>query len=94
MNKTFFDILEKQLKEMIGDEVGRVIKEQYEKPHKPEFLTRRDAAKKLKVTEVTLSKYTKEGKVKGYFLGGKMLYLESDLEAALSAVEPLKYRRG
>jgi excisionase family DNA binding protein len=58
------------------------------------YLTRREAAKRLNVSEVTLSTYTKEGKVKGYYLGGKMLYLDSDLDAALVSVEPIKYRRG
>jgi excisionase family DNA binding protein len=98
MPKVITEYSETELSEIITGAVEKVFLKwnpnKHEIKQQTHYLTRREAAKRLNVSEVTLSTYTKEGKVQGYILGGKMLYLESDLDAALVSVEPLKYRRG
>jgi excisionase family DNA binding protein len=85
---------DEELTELVANAVERVMQKWQKEPQEPKYLSRKEAAKKLNISDVTLSAYKKQGKVKGYYLGGKMLFLESDLEAALVSIEPLKYRRG
>lgn len=64
-----------------------------EEPKKDKLLSRQEAAILIDVSLPTLNEYTKSGKVKGYRLGGKVKYKESELLEAMNAIEPLKYRR-
>ncbi len=58
-----------------------------------EYLTRKEVAKAFRVSLVTLSDWSKHGKIKSYKIGGRVLYRKDEVEAALIQVEPLKYRR-
>ncbi len=53
-------------------------------PHEEKYLTRKEAAKKLKVSLPTLHDYTKRGIIKGFRFGSQVRYLESDIMAALT----------
>lgn len=57
------------------------------------YRSRKEAAQKLKITLPTLNVYTKSGLLKGYRIGGRVLYRDDELDAALTSVKPLKYRR-
>ena len=57
------------------------------------YLTRKDVAERLHISLATLNDYTKSGKLKGYRINGRVLYREDEIFSALTAVEPLKYRR-
>lgn len=98
MKRVITEYSDEEFIEIITSTVEKVFQKMNQNKQEPiqqtHYLTRKEAAKRLNVSEVTLSTYTKEGKVKGYYLGGKMLYLESDLDAALVSVGPLKYKRG
>lgn len=48
-----------------------------------EFLTRKEACEVLKVNPNTLLKYTKEGKLKAYRFGGRVLYKPDEIRQAL-----------
>ncbi len=56
---------------------------------KDKYITRREVADKISISLPTLNEYTKTGKLKAYRIGGRVLYKESEVEAAL--IE--KYRR-
>ena len=58
-----------------------------------EYLTRKEVAKKLHISLPTLNEYTKKGRLKGYRINGRVLYREDEVDAALTAAEPLRYRR-
>lgn len=98
MKRVITEYSDEEFIEIIANTIEKVLQKlnhnKQENKQQTHYLTRREAAKRLNVSEVTLSTYTKAGRVQGYILGGKMLYLESDLDAALVSVEPLKYRRG
>lgn len=98
MKRVITEYSDEEFIEIIASTVEKVFQKmnqnKQENKQQPHYLTRKEAANRLNVSEVTLSNYTKDGKVQGYYLGGKMLYQESDLDAALNSVEPLKYRRG
>ena len=57
------------------------------------YLTRKEVAAKLRISLPTLNEYTKSGKLKGHRLNGRVLYRDDEINEALNAVEPLKYRR-
>jgi len=85
-----------ELKSMIDDSVVAAflkLKNQ-EEPKTDKLLSRQEAAIFIDVSLPTLNEYTKSGKVKGYRLGGKIKYKQSELLEAMNAIEPLKYRRG
>ncbi|MDX8340549.1 helix-turn-helix domain-containing protein [Draconibacterium sp. IB214405] len=57
------------------------------------YKTRKEAASKLHISLPTLNELTKKGIIKGYRLNGRVLYRDDELDAALTEVQPLKYRR-
>jgi excisionase family DNA binding protein len=63
-------------------------------PDKPPFyITRAEAAAKLRVTLSTLDKYAKAGIVQSYKVGGRIRYKSNEIEQAFEQVKNQKYRR-
>lgn len=61
----------------------------------PEYLTRKETAEMLGVSLPTLHSYVKKGYLTAHRVGEKTVrFKREDVEKALNAVEPLKYRRG
>lgn len=60
---------------------------------KGEFITVKDAAKHLKVAELTVRNYISKGYIKADRIGRKIRIRRSELENALKEVKSLKYRR-
>ena len=64
------------------------------KPDPPEkYLTRRETAKLLQVSLVTLNDWSKKGIIQSYRIGGRIRYKLSEIDEALKEVKNLKYRR-
>lgn len=57
------------------------------------FLTRKEAAHRLRVSLVTLTEWVNRSKIKAYKIGGRVLFRENEVEEALARIVPLKYRR-
>jgi excisionase family DNA binding protein len=81
--------------------IGEIIREQLQnfKPEPPTekptgLLTRREVAQKLRITLVTLDKYTKAGTLQSYKIGGQIRYKAAEIEKAFEQVKNAKYRRG
>ncbi len=51
-----------------------------------DWIHRKEAAKHLKVSLVTLWNWTKDGKLKGYAIGSKVYYKRHELDEALIAL--------
>ena len=58
------------------------------------YLTRREVAALLKISLPTLNEWTKLGWLKSYKIRNRVLYLQSEVEQAISNVSSLKYKRG
>jgi hypothetical protein len=80
--------------------VEKIIAKKFEE-HKLEFdskkdeqvLNRNQASSFLNISPPTLDKYTDNGIVKGYRLGGRPVYKKSELISSLQQVEVSKYSR-
>jgi len=71
------------------------LKDQFpSKKEDPRYLTRKEAARFLKISVPTLHSYTKEGKVTAFRVGRRVLYRMSDLEMDMERVEISRYAKG
>lgn len=59
----------------------------------PDFLTRHEAAKMLGVSLVTIDKWSHEGHLQKYRIGGRIRFKAAEVGKALTQVKNLKYKR-
>ena len=57
------------------------------------YLTRKEVAERLHISLPTLNKLTKDETLKGYRIGGRVLYKLSEVEASLVEISTTKYKR-
>lgn len=58
------------------------------------FLSRKEVARLLKVTLPTLHDYTRQGWLKAYKIGTRVLYKEVEVMQSLEKLSSLKYKKG
>lgn len=78
-----------QLKESILSDVRKELKEivlNFQPQKLPEYLTRKEVAKILKVSLVTLSDWNKKGVLKPYRLGNLIRYKRAEIDQALKII--------
>ena len=82
-----------QLRENILKDVKTELKEivqNFQPKKQPEYLTRKEVAKILKVSLVTLSDWNKKGVLKPYRLGNLIRYKRAELDQALISINSKK----
>jgi len=62
-------------------------------PSQGEYLSRREACEKLKISSATLYYWTKDGTLQGYRIGSRVLYKTLEIEAALCQMANIKNHR-
>ena len=79
--------------------IAHAVKEQFDASRSAEqvtdpdqYLTRKEAARYLRLSLVTLHEYTGRGIVTAYRVGARVLYLKSDLDKCLSKVATVQRR--
>jgi len=85
----------KDFQTIIGDIIEdklRQFKPEQPKPINNEYATRRDVCERLKISLATLHYYTKDGTLKGYRIGGRVLYKLAEIEQAVKQIETVKYK--
>lgn len=83
------NVTPQQLKESILLDVRaelQVIAQNFQPKKQPEYLTRKEVAKILKVSLVTLSDWNKKGVLKPYRLGNLIRYKRDEIEQSLIAI--------
>jgi excisionase family DNA binding protein len=83
------NVTPQQLKESILLDVRTELKEivlNFQPKKQPEYLTRKEVAKILKVSLVTLSDWNKKGVLKPYRLGNLIRYKTNEIEDSLIAI--------
>lgn len=90
LNGLTTDQLSEMIRESVRDEMQNI------KPPKPKsevkYLTRKETARRLKVSLVTLTDWVNRGKIKAHKIGGRVLFRECDVEEAVAQIIPLKHR--
>ncbi len=77
-----------ELKTIITESVKEQLKVvEKTKEASPEYGTRAQVKDRLHVSYPTLNELTKTGKLKGYKIGGRVLYKWNEVEEALTAIE-------
>jgi hypothetical protein len=83
------------LKELISQAFSEHIEKIITPPtSEPGYLSRKEVCKELRITFPTLNYYTKSGIIKGFRLGRRILYRQSDIAESLKQISERKYRRG
>lgn len=88
MSQTFIeihtiDVLREYIKSAVTEAVSSIISVQVEKPDNP-LLTKKEAAKYLGVSIVTMSKYVKNGQIKAVTISGsRQRFWQEDLDKSL-----------
>lgn len=91
-----FGITPAELKEDIINDVRaelKIIAQNFQPITPPEYLTRQEVAKILKVSLVTLSDWNKKGILKPYRLGNLIRYKSEEIDQALIAINNVKNKR-
>jgi excisionase family DNA binding protein len=78
------------VREVIVEEVTKLIPQ---KSTGQKYYTRKEAAKKARITMPTLDKYIQEGKIKAHRLGRRVLFSEEDIKNAIEEMPFIKYKR-
>jgi len=59
---------------------------------KPDFLTQEEVAQLLKVSKVTMIKYTRNGNLKGYRIGRCVQYKRNEIDKTLKGIKVFRFR--
>ncbi len=81
-----------QLSEMIRESLRDELR-QFRPVHlKPDtkYLTRHETARRLRISLVTLTDWVNRGKICAHKIGGRVLFRDCDVEAALNRIVPIK----
>jgi excisionase family DNA binding protein len=84
---------EEEFDERMDAAIQRALVKYLQKSEDIEYLTRKETSQRLHISLPTLNEYTKSGKLPAYRINGRVLYRKDDIDSALTAVRPLKYRR-
>ncbi len=91
------DDLKSTIQCIVADEIKNAltaISETMQKDTTPEYLTRKETAEMLGVSLPTLHSYVNKGYLTAHRVGEKTIrFRREDVENALNAVQPMKYRR-
>lgn len=84
------DQLSEMIRESLRDELQQF------RPARPKsetkYLTRQETARRLRISLVTLTDWGNRGKICAHKIGGRVLFRDSDVEAALNQIVPIKSR--
>lgn len=90
LNGMTADQLSEMIRESLRDELRQL------RPAHPKtdtrYLTRRETARRLRISLVTLTDWVNRGKICAHKIGGRVLFRDNDVEAALNQIIPIKNR--
>lgn len=78
------------VREVLLEEVPKLIPQ---KSTEGKYYTRKEAAKRARITMPTLDKYIQEGKIKAHRLGRRVLFSDEDIRKAVEEMPFIKYKR-
>ena len=88
LNGMTADQLSEMIRESLRDEL-KSLRTAHPKTD-TKYLTRRETARRLRISLVTLTDWVNRGKICAHKIGGRVLFRDSDVEAALNRIVPIK----
>lgn len=87
---------ETAFEEALDKAIKRAIKEFAHPPKAsdPDMFSRKETAKFLRISLPTLHDWTKEGLIRAYRIGNRVLYKKVDIDQALNLINPTNKRGG
>lgn len=82
--------LKEIVREVITEEIPKLLPQ---KSTEGKYCTRKEAAKRARITLPTLDKYIQEGKIKAHRLGRRVLFSEEEIKKAIEEMPFIKYKR-
>lgn len=79
--------LKTEISEAVLKEIVTYLQSSCSTPQQSDILNRKEAAKLLGISLVTLNQWTKEGRVTGYRIASRIRYKRSELENSLSQIK-------
>ena len=76
--------LKEIVREVIVEEIPKLLPQ---KSSEGKYYTRKEAAKRARITMPTLDKYIQEGKIKAHRLGRRVLFSEDEIKKVTKKVE-------
>jgi excisionase family DNA binding protein len=90
-------ITKEELEDLVKTSTAKSIKEYYQQKEsngsKEKHTTVHEAAKRLKVSTLTVRNYIKRGTILAHKVGNRILIDTASIDKALSEVKSLKYKR-
>ena len=88
MNNISFDMLPQAVAELQRsmNEIKQLLQKESTTPPPESYITRKEAANNLCITLPTLTKWTLEGKLRGYRIGRRVLYKKNEVDQAVSSI--------
>ena len=85
-----------ELKGLIAETLKEELSMFFKKSNEPNnrMLTRKEVAKTLGISLVTLNSYTKEGIIPAVRIGSNVRYRSSEIESAMQDIRSIRYSRG
>lgn len=83
------DELFSKIRELIAEELSKKL----ELKTPPSYLTKQEVSDKLRLSLPTVTRLTSMGRLSGYRIGRRILYLSDEIDQALTEIETLKYKR-
>ena len=80
--------------QIVRDELKQFQPSQPKQDANGEYLNRRDVCNLLKISLATLFTYTKDGTLKGYKIGGRILYRRDQITESVQVIQSTKYKHG
>jgi excisionase family DNA binding protein len=87
--------LENKLAQIVEDKITNFLKLnlQQEDTQKKQYATREEVSKRLRISLPTLNNLTKDGIIKSYRIGRRVLYKWDEVESVLQQITSTKYKR-
>ena len=85
--------LEEKFAKVVEDRLKAFLQPEVNNNTLTEYLTRKEVSERLRISLPTLNTLTKEGALKGYRIGGRVLYKWAEVTTMLDEIATTKYKR-
>lgn len=91
--ETLKSLLKEVVEEVVKSEQSKITEHKEQLPREKIYLTIDEVCTLLNISKVTLHKWSIQGLIPSYRISNRIRYKRTDIEASLTQVKSLKYKR-